>query len=151
MKTNLQNKPFSGVAENHSIKPRIQWIITGLLLIAAAVMLGAFGAHGLKERLSIADMAVYQTAVQYHFYHGIGISLVGLIAVTFPNVKNIRWSASFLLMGVLLFSGSLYLMVMFKLRWLGILTPVGGILFIAGWFHLAFVLFRYQSQLGDGE
>lgn len=123
----------------------IRWIAVGSLVLATAVMLGAFGAHGLKDVLSEGRMAVYQTAVQYHFYHGLGLMLVGLVMNSLPGVE-LRWVPRLLLTGVLLFSGSLYVLTLLDLGWLGAIAPVGGLSFIAGWVLLAAVLWK-QSKI----
>ncbi len=126
----------------------IRWMAVGSMVLATAVMLGAFGAHGLKDVLSEGRMGVYQTAVQYHFYHGLGLIMVGLVISTLSGVGSIglRWVPRLLLMGVLLFSGSLYALTLLDLGWLGIVTPIGGLLFIAGWVLLAQVLWRQSKN-----
>ena len=125
----------------------IRWIAVGSMVVAVAVMLGAFGAHGLKEVLSGTQMKVYQTAVQYHFYHGLGLMLVGLVMFNLADVISVglRWVPWLLLTGIVLFSGSLYALTLFGLRWLGVVTPFGGLSFIAGWVLLAVVLWK-QSK-----
>ena len=122
----------------------IRWIAVGSMVVAVAVMLGAFGAHGLKEVLSGTQMKVYQTAVQYHFYHGLGLMLVGLVMFNLADVISVglRWVPWLLLTGIVLFSGSLYALTLFDLRWLGVVTPFGGLSFIAGWVLLAVVLWK---------
>jgi uncharacterized membrane protein YgdD (TMEM256/DUF423 family) len=105
---------------------------------ALAVLLGAFGAHALKARLPVEMLAVYQTGVQYHFYHSLGLVLVGLAAVHWPASAHLKWSGGLMLAGIVLFSGSLYGLSVGELRWLGPVTPFGGIAFIAAW--AAFVI-----------
>lgn len=126
----------------------VRWIAVGSMVLATAVMLGAFGAHGLKGMLSEGRMAVYQTAVQYHFYHGLGLMMVGLVIATLPDVGSarLRWVPRLLLTGVLLFSGSLYALTLLDLGWLGAVTPIGGLLFIAGWLLLAQVLWKQSKN-----
>jgi len=130
----------AGMSKHKSIR----WIAVGSMVVATAVMLGAFGAHGLKDVLSDSQMKVYQTAVQYHFYHGLGLMLVGLVMVNFLGVVSagLRWVPWLLLVGVVLFSGSLYALVLLDLRWLGVVTPFGGLSFIAGWVLLTVVLWK---------
>jgi uncharacterized membrane protein YgdD (TMEM256/DUF423 family) len=106
-----------------------------------AVGLGAFGAHGLKGRLSMEMMAVYQTAVQYHFYHTFALALVGLLCLQL-NHSLLRVSAWGFLVGLLLFSGSLYLLSLTGIRWLGAITPFGGFAFLLGWLTLAIGVWR---------
>ncbi len=110
----------------------------GGLNAALAVMLGAFGAHALKARVSTEMLAVYQTGVQYHFYHALGLVLVGLAAMYWPASAHLKWSGSLMLAGIVLFCGSLYGLSVGELRWLGPVTPFGGIAFIAAW--AAFVI-----------
>lgn len=116
-----------------------QFIVLGAILAAIAVMLGAFGAHGLKDSLHAAQMAVYQTAVQYHFYHALGLILVGVSGL---KSSQALWSGRVMFLGVLLFSGSLYLMTFTGMRWLGMITPVGGTAFIIGWLLLAYAAWK---------
>lgn len=101
-----------------------------------AVMLGAFGAHGLKSRLSAEMMEIFHTAVQYHFIHALGLLAVGLVAYHLPESGWIRWSGWLMLTGIVIFSGSLYLLSISGVRWLGAITPIGGLAFIAGWLLL---------------
>ncbi|OUS06533.1 hypothetical protein A9Q81_03135 [Gammaproteobacteria bacterium 42_54_T18] len=123
----------------------IRWIAVGSMVLAMAVVLGAFGAHGLKDVLSESRMAVYQTAVQYHFYHGFGLMLVGLVMSSLPDV-GLRWVPRLLLLGLVLFSGSLYALILLNLGWLGVVTPIGGLSFIAGWVLLAVVLWKQSKN-----
>lgn len=119
-------------------------LMIGALLMATAVILGAFGAHGLKGKLTTDMMQVYQTGVEYHFYHALGILMIGLIAGYYPNISGIQWSGWVLLLGVLLFSGSLYALALSGIRWLGAITPFGGLAFIVGWLILAYTLYRHN-------
>jgi uncharacterized membrane protein YgdD (TMEM256/DUF423 family) len=98
-----------------------------------AVVLGAFGAHALRGRLTADLLAIYQTAVQYHFWHALGLLAIGLVAIHLPTSVPLRWAGWLMLSGILLFSGSLYLLALTGLRWLGAVTPLGGTAFIAGW------------------
>lgn len=114
-----------------------QIVITGAILGLLAVITGAFGAHGLKAVLTPAQLETWHTAVQYHFYHVFAL----LFLSTFPNVSNnIKFTGYWLFtLGILLFSGSLYLLScrdILGINWLNILgpiTPVGGLLFMGGW------------------
>ncbi len=103
---------------------------------ALAVILGAFGAHALKARLGDALMKVYQTGVEYHFYHALGLILVGIIAMNLPVNAWLKSAGWMMFVGIILFSGSLYLLSIFNLRWLGMVTPFGGLLFILSWSSL---------------
>ena len=102
-----------------------------------AVVLGAFGAHALRSRLDEHALSVFQTAVQYHFYHSLALLAVGVIALSQPQAALLRSSGYLFLVGIVVFSGSLYLLSMSGLRWLGAITPLGGLAFIAGWGCLA--------------
>lgn len=116
-------------------------LILGSLNAAAAVILGAFGAHGLRPRLAPGMLAVYQTGVQYHFYHALGLLLIGVIAYHLPASPWLRWSGWIMFAGIILFSGSLYLLSVTQLRWLGMITPVGGLAFITAWLFLTYAVF----------
>ena len=107
-------------------------LMTAAASLALAVAIGAFGAHGLKPRLSEEMMQVYKTGVEYHFYHALGLLLIGILSASMQS-GLLNWSALFLGLGIILFSGSLYLMAVTGIRWLGAITPLGGISFITGW------------------
>ncbi len=114
----------------------------GSLLALVAVALGAFGAHGLKARLTPDLLAVYQTGVQYHFYHALGVILVGLACFHLPDSAALRTSGWLMAAGILLFSGSLYALALSGERWLGAVAPVGGTAFILGWGAFAWAVLR---------
>jgi uncharacterized membrane protein YgdD (TMEM256/DUF423 family) len=105
----------------------------GALLAAAAVGLGAFGAHGLKARLSHEMLAVWQTAVQYHAWHALGLLAIGLS----PDAPWTRAAGWLLVLGIVLFSGSLYSLALGAPKPLGAVTPIGGLAFILGWIAFA--------------
>src|SRR5689334_11036433 len=111
---------------------------------ALAVLLGAFGAHGLKQRLSTDMLAVYQTGVQYHFYHTLALFAVALLMLQWPLNTTLRWSALLFCIGIVIFCGSLYLLSISGLRWLGAITPIGGVAFIAGWLALALAVWKNE-------
>jgi uncharacterized membrane protein YgdD (TMEM256/DUF423 family) len=113
------------------------------LLLAIAVALGAFGAHAMKARLAPDLQAVWQTAVQYHVWHALGLLGVGLYLLHRPYAPIAGWSAWLFVAGIVLFSGSLYLLALTGTRTLGAVTPVGGAAFIAGW--LAFAWAAWQD------
>lgn len=102
-----------------------------------AVAFGAFGAHALKSRLDEYALGVYQTAVQYHFYHSLALLAVGVIALSQPQAVLLKSSGWLFFLGILIFSGSLYLLSLTSVKWLGAITPLGGLAFIAGWACLA--------------
>ena len=118
-----------------------KFLITGTLLGAAAVALGAFGAHGLKQMVSPETIQAFQTGVQYQMVHAIVLLITGMLFERIPN-KLINLAGIFFIIGVILFSGSLYLITILKatetigLSKIGIITPFGGLSFIAGWIFL---------------
>jgi len=112
------------------------YLLLGSINALLVVLIGAFGAHGLKARLTVENMAVFQTGVQYHFYHAVGLILVGLIATQLSSPPYLRWSAWLMIMGIILFSGSLYALSITNIRWLGMITPIGGMAFILAWLML---------------
>jgi uncharacterized membrane protein YgdD (TMEM256/DUF423 family) len=116
-------------------------LIIGSLCGALAVTLGAFGAHGLKNRVDTALLQTWNTACEYHFYHALAILLVGILAKQFGGAL-INTAGWFLVAGSTIFSGSLYLLVLTNTRWLGAITPIGGMLLIIGWLTLAWALFK---------
>ena len=102
-----------------------------------AVALGAFGAHALKARLAEADLLIWQTAVNYHIWHSLALLALGVLMNVVKPPSQLLWSARSLLLGIIIFSGSLYLLVLTDTRWLGAITPLGGVAFIVGWLLLA--------------
>ncbi len=98
-----------------------------------AVALGAFGAHALKSRLAPEMLAVWHTGIEYHVLHALGLLAVGLVGAQLPESAPLRWSGWLMLAGIVLFSGSLYALALSGERWLGAVTPVGGISFLAAW------------------
>ncbi|MBO6851580.1 MAG: DUF423 domain-containing protein [Marinobacter sp.] len=98
-----------------------------------AVMAGAFGAHGLRSMVSARALEVFQTAVTYQVYHAIGLILIALLAGFGLHRRLLKLAASFFLAGILMFSGSLYLLVLTELRWIGPITPIGGVCLMVGW------------------
>jgi uncharacterized membrane protein YgdD (TMEM256/DUF423 family) len=119
------------------------WGTIGAALMALGVMLGAFGAHALKERLDAYSMDVYQKAVFYHFVHALGILIVSALARTGALTQSAcTIVCALLLAGIVLFSGSLYTLALTGNRGLGAITPFGGLSFIAAWLMLAYQLLR---------
>ena len=98
-----------------------------------AVVLGAFGAHGLKRMVSPDMLAVFHTGVEYQFYHALGLLCVGLLLLHHSASAVLRWAGWLMFSGIILFSGSLYLLVITDQHWLGAITPVGGVAFILSW------------------
>ncbi|NVJ60602.1 MAG: DUF423 domain-containing protein [Gammaproteobacteria bacterium] len=104
---------------------------------AIAVLLGAFGAHGLESRLSPSSLKTWATAVDYQFIHVLVLLILGFIR---PNLKQAKWidyAALFIFLGIVLFSGSLYLLALTQIKLFAYLTPVGGLCFILGWLCIA--------------
>ena len=112
-------------------------LLIGALLAALGVLLGAFGAHGLRTALSPEALGWWQTGVQYQMWQAIG--LVALGAARLPGTRLSVW---LLALGTVIFSGSLYVMALTGARWLGMVTPVGGVLMIAGWVCFSLKLLR---------
>jgi uncharacterized membrane protein YgdD (TMEM256/DUF423 family) len=112
------------------------WFATGALLAGAAVGLGAFGAHGLRDRLEPAMLAVFETGVRYHMYHALALLAVAWASERFPGgwTQAAGW---LFLAGIVVFGGSLYVLAVSGVRWLGAITPIGGVCFLLGWIALA--------------
>lgn len=117
------------------------YLATGALFGAIAVVLGAFGAHGLKQIVAAETVQVFQTGVQYQVYHSLALLGVGIIYEKYPN-RLVNWAGVFFIAGIILFSGSLYAITAFKvaesvgLKGIGLITPFGGLFFVAGWILL---------------
>ena len=116
-------------------------LATAGLLLALATLLGAFGAHALKAQLAPDRLQVYETAVRYHFFHALGLLGIGL-TLRLVDTGPVRWAAVLIIVGVVLFSGSLYALTFGAPRLLGIVTPFGGLALIAGWMTYAVALWR---------
>ena len=117
-------------------------LIIGSLFAALSVLLGAFGAHALKNRLSIEDLAIFEIAVRYQMYHALGLLFMG-VASFYLNEKLVSIPAYFMILGIIIFSGSLLLLVFTNLRWFGAITPIGGFCLIIGWLLLAYNIYFY--------
>ena len=107
-----------------------------------AVALGAFGAHALKSRLSPEMANVWQTAVTYHAWHGLALLATGLVMLHWPERAGLGLAGWLFVAGIVLFSGSLYVMALTGVRGLGAVTPIGGVAFLAGWAVLAWAVAR---------
>lgn len=124
----------------------MNWSATGACALALAVILGAFGAHGLKDRLDAYSTSVYEKAVMYHFFHALGLLIVSLMPKAgYLSQTQTTWICALLSAGIVLFSGSLYVLAVTRVPALGIVTPFGGLSFIAAWLMLAWVLLRNQG------
>lgn len=111
-------------------------LMSGALMALLGVAIGAFGAHGLKPFLSEQMLTVFETGVRYHLIHALGILSAGLSLVYVP-LRQFRWAGWAFFLGIMLFSGSLYVMSLSGVRGLGMLTPFGGLCFLVGWGLLA--------------
>ncbi len=125
----------------------MNWSLTAAALLALGVVFGAFGAHALREQLTASAMlTVYEKAVFYHFIHALGLLVVSFL----PRTGALSNSAAsivcgLLFTGIVLFSGSLYALAITGTRWLGAITPIGGLSFIAAWLALAWYMMRHGS------
>lgn len=119
----------------------------GALLAGLSVAAGAFGAHALRGRLDAADLATFETAARYQMYHALALLLAGWQAARFPG-RAVSWAVRGFVAGIVLFSGSLYALVLLDLRWMGAITPLGGLAFVSGWASLAVAFASSRNQLG---
>ena len=126
-------------------------LIFGIVFAALSVILGAFGAHALKQVLEPEQLQIFETGVRYQMYHSLGLIATGILYRFFTN-KQISLAALFFIIGIILFSGSLYAMVALKINGqvglggLGILTPIGGLFFILGWLFLLFGVLKTENK-----
>ena len=116
------------------------WILLGSISCALCVMIGAFGAHILKDVLNQYSKNIYQTAVSYHFFHSIALIINGILAKNFIDL-NFDFSGYLFLLGIILFSFSLYALAVTDIKVLGAITPIGGVCFIIAWIYIAFQIY----------
>lgn len=121
------------------------FVVLGSLSAFLGVGLGAFGAHGLKTKVTPEMLAVWQTGVLYHLVHALGLLLIGIICHLMPEAATARNAGWAVLLGTVLFSGSLYLMVLTGIKQLGMITPFGGIAFLLGWLLLGIAAWQYPG------
>lgn len=121
-------------------------LFIGAISGMTAVALSAFGAHALDGTLSERAMDVFQTAADYQFYHSLALVFIALLGMNSSASKKLKWSAGFFSTGIILFSGSLYLLSLSGIRWLGMITPLGGVSLILGWLMLAIFAARDYSN-----
>ena len=112
------------------------------LLGSLSVALGAFGAHALRDRIEASMLANYQTGVSYMFYHTLALFVVVLALTRWPGSSQPVWAGWLFVIGIVFFSGSLFLMAFTGMRWLGAITPIGGVAFIGGWLLLAWTAWQ---------
>lgn len=110
--------------------------------------MGAFGAHGLKSMLSPELLTVYQTGVTYQMWHALGLVATALIGQHAPPSKLLCWAGWLMFFGITIFSGSLYLLAIFNLKWLGLFTPIGGIGFLTAWLLIAVFAAKHNKTAG---
>ncbi len=116
----------------------MNYVFWGGVMLALGVGIGAFGAHGLQGKLDAYSMDIYQRAVLYHYVHALGLLLIGALAASNAISTSLsRWAGLLLLIGIVFFSGSLYILALTGNRTWGAVTPIGGVCFIAGWVVLA--------------
>ena len=108
------------------------FLAAGSLFAMLSVILGAFAAHGLKSKLGPDMLGVFQTGVQYQFYHALGLLAVGLLLKFIPG-SLLGWSGGLMIAGIVCFSGSLYMLALTGIKWFGPITPLGGLFFVIGW------------------
>ena len=120
----------------------LNWIGIAAINLAIAVALGAFGAHGIKSMVNAQQLAWWHTATLYLFIHALGLLIVGLLIRLRYTTQTTAW---LLQIGVIIFAGSLFAMTLGAPRWFGAITPIGGVLMIAGWMWLAISTFRAQQ------
>ncbi|MBL1271442.1 MAG: DUF423 domain-containing protein [Oceanospirillales bacterium] len=125
-------------------------IVTGAFFALTAVMAGAFGAHSLRNLVSERSLEVFQTAVTYQMYHAITLMLVAVLSGFGLSRRLLGLAVSFFLAGILLFSGSLYTLVLTDMRWVGPITPIGGVCFMIGWALLLAAGARHQVNQDRG-
>ncbi len=110
----------------------MNWIKIASLLMFLGVALGAFGSHALKNKLSDHYQEVYKTGVWYHFFHALGLFVIAWLSTQTQDSK-VTWAGFFMVAGIILFSGSLYLLSLTGIKWFGAITPLGGLSFIIAW------------------
>ncbi|MCW3464275.1 DUF423 domain-containing protein [Chitinophaga nivalis] len=126
------------------------FLVWAAVLGALAVILGAFGAHKLKELVPVETVSTFQTGVTYQFYHVFALLITGILFAHLPG-SQLQWAGRFFITGIILFSGSLYLLTLMKmtgnvgLKGIGIITPIGGVFFIAGWISLLLGVLRIKA------
>jgi uncharacterized membrane protein YgdD (TMEM256/DUF423 family) len=134
---------------------RKSFLLAGIFFAGLAVALGAFGAHGLKKIVEEPDVEVFKTGVQYQFYHALALIVTSILSQRI-TLKEINWAGNLFTAGIILFSGSLYAITGFRAmsleapKFIGPITPVGGLLFIAGWFVLLMAVVKTKQLSKEG-
>lgn len=125
-----------------------RWVALGAAFGFLGVLIGAFGAHGL-EALLAEEAEIYEIGVRYHLVHAVGLIGMGLFMSHAPT-RTLALACCFLLAGILIFSGSLYVLALSKIRWLGAVTPIGGVSFLIGWFLFGIAAWQVGDQSRQG-
>ena len=123
-----------------------KFVTIGALTALIGVALGAFGAHGLKSHVTPELLDVWQTGVQYQLIHALGLILIGILCQLFPFNQRLHYAGWTMLSGIVLFSGSLYLLTLTGIRTLGMITPIGGVAFLAAWLLLVLAVRQEPSR-----
>jgi uncharacterized membrane protein YgdD (TMEM256/DUF423 family) len=118
------------------------FLFLGAFSAFLGVGFGAFGAHGLKNILSAEALTIYQTGVTYQMWHALGLIGLSFLQYQEPESKLVSWAGWLMFLGVLLFSGSLYLLAISGQRWLGMITPIGGVCFLIAWLLVCFSVIK---------
>lgn len=118
------------------------FLALGSILAGLAVAFGAFGAHGLRAVLTVQDLATFETGVRYQMYHALALLAVAWAAGRWPDAATVPAAGWSFVVGIAVFSGSLYVLVLTGHRWLGAVTPLGGVAFLVGWLLLAWTALR---------
>lgn len=121
-------------------------ILLGAGNAALAILFGAFAAHALRNSLSEQMLSIFQTAVDYHLYHALGLIIIGLLISQRSYSRLLNLSAIAMLVGIIVFCGSLYLLSLTGKSWLGMITPLGGVTFIASWILIVIGYFKSDQD-----
>jgi uncharacterized membrane protein YgdD (TMEM256/DUF423 family) len=120
------------------------FLLSGAAAAFLSVAMGAFGAHVLRGQLSDYSLSIYQTAVQYQFWHALGLSLVALLCLLHRSSRLLYWSGSLMIAGILFFSGSLYALAISGSKFYAVFTPLGGVAFLCAWMLLG--IYAWQAR-----
>ena len=124
------------------MKKPINFLFWAAISGFTGVAFGAFGAHGLRDVLSADMLRVYKTGVDYHMWHALALGLIALLQRQIPADKILCWAGCLMIAGIIIFSGSLYLLSITGMRWLGAITPLGGLAFLSAWLLLAISAYK---------
>ncbi|MBM4303689.1 MAG: DUF423 domain-containing protein [Deltaproteobacteria bacterium] len=119
------------------------FLIVGSVFGFLSVALGAFGAHALKQKFNDYQMGIFQTGVQYQFFHTLALFLVGVLFLKSPEVSLLKYAGYAFTFGIVIFSGSLYLLAATQVKVLGAITPIGGVSFLIGWAILGVAVYKF--------